>query len=214
MARIWQNLKAIRKAMKKLNDITNVTEMIHKLRVVLKDMQSQMRDTNVSTEQFDKEKSLKVQLEKWSLIEESIYKHKSRVLNIKLRDSNIAYFFANMKGRKAQNQIKMLTAKNGEMINNTEEIQKEIMGFYKQLLGSASENLPAIHPGVLQHGTRLNRSQQLHLIKPFTKEDVLQALKGIDDMKEPGGDRFNSYFFKKALPTVGDDVTEVVLNYF
>nr|XP_009798408.1 PREDICTED: uncharacterized protein LOC104244638 [Nicotiana sylvestris] len=108
----------------------------------------------------------------------------------------------------------MLIAKNGEMINNTEEVQKEIMGFYKQLLGSTSKNMSAIHPGILQHGTRLNRRQQLQLIKPFTKEYVLQALKGIDDMKETGGDGFNSYFFKKAWPTIGDDVTKAVLDYF
>nr|XP_016436243.1 PREDICTED: uncharacterized protein LOC107762399 [Nicotiana tabacum] len=108
----------------------------------------------------------------------------------------------------------MLIAKNGEMINNTEEVQKEIMGFYKQLLGSTSKNMSAIHPGILQHGTRLNRRQQLQLIKPFTKEYVLQALKGIDDMKETGGDGFISYFFKKAWPTIGDDVTKAVLDYF
>nr|XP_016503052.1 PREDICTED: uncharacterized protein LOC107821155 [Nicotiana tabacum]XP_018629633.1 uncharacterized protein LOC108946820 [Nicotiana tomentosiformis] len=58
----------------------------------------------------------------------------------------------------------------------------------RKLLGNASQNVPAIHPGWIKNGTVLTQSHQLQLVTPFTKEDVIKALKGIDDIKAPRGD--------------------------
>ncbi|KAH0657996.1 hypothetical protein KY289_026744 [Solanum tuberosum] len=56
----------------------------------------------------------------------------------------------------------------------------------------------------MRDGPVLTRTQQLALIQPFTIEDVLTTLKGIDDNKAPKGDGFNEHFFKQAWTTIGD----------
>lgn len=54
--------------------------------------------------------------------------------------------------------------------------------------------MPATQLTILRDGPVLSRTPQLDLIKPFTEEDVLMALKSIKDNKSPGVDGFNSHF--------------------
>nr|XP_016483509.1 PREDICTED: uncharacterized protein LOC107804176 [Nicotiana tabacum] len=173
-----------------------------------------MIDAATSANRFEAASNTKQQLEKWSLIEDIIYNQKSIVQWLKLGDANTTYFYASMKGRKTQNQIRTLSTKGGTILKSEDSIEAEIVRYYKRLLGSSTQALPAINPGVMQEGSVLSRSLQLQLIAPFTREDVAQALKGVDDSKALGGDGFNSCFFKKSGHVLGDEVTDAVLQFF
>nr|XP_016444107.1 PREDICTED: uncharacterized protein LOC107769412 [Nicotiana tabacum] len=118
-----------------------------------------------------------------------------------------------MKGRKTQNQIRTLATEGGTILKTADSIEAEIVGYYKRLLGSSTQELHAINPGVMQGGSMLSRSQQLQLIAPFTRENVSQALNGIDDSKAPSRDGFNSRLFKKSWNVLGDEVTDAVKGY-
>ncbi|KAH0685683.1 hypothetical protein KY290_017200 [Solanum tuberosum] len=216
MQGVWQNLMKVRRELKQLNqrEYMGVSEKVHKLRVELMDMQSQMRIIPIPQCMIDEEKELRTQLNKWSRIEEAIYKQKSRVQWLKLGDSNTSYFYASMKNRKSQNQITMLTKEDGTIIRDPEEITREAVRFYQNLLGQATPLMLATQPAVVRDGHVLSRAQQLELIQPFTKDDVLMALKSIEDNKAPGGDGFNSYFFKQTWPIIGEEVTTDVLQFF
>ncbi|PHU04288.1 hypothetical protein BC332_25110 [Capsicum chinense] len=108
---IWQNLKGIRQEIQLLNkrEYLGVTEKVRSIRKDLLEKQSLMTNAPIPTEVFDEDKELQLQLNKWRHIEKSIYRQKAREQWIKLGDSNTSYFFAHMKGRKIQNQIKVLT---------------------------------------------------------------------------------------------------------
>ncbi|KAK6782101.1 hypothetical protein RDI58_019897 [Solanum bulbocastanum] len=119
-----------------------------------------------------------------------------------------------MKNRKSQNQITMLTKDDNIVIRDLEEIIREVVRFYQNLLGQSNSLMPAPKPAVLRDGPVLSKTQQLELIQPFTKEDVLIALESIEDSKAPGGDGFNSYFFKQAWSIIGKEVIAAVLQFF
>nr|XP_009597573.1 uncharacterized protein LOC104093526 [Nicotiana tomentosiformis] len=128
MAAIWQNLKNVRSALKQLNtkEFMNIAEKIRTIREKMKDIQGRMRTSNAPNSLFEEEKDLLLQLEKWDKIKESIYKQKSRVQWLQLRDTNSAYFFASMKGRKVQNQITKLIDSNGDVMTNPKKIEDNI----------------------------------------------------------------------------------------
>lgn len=64
----------------------------------------------------------------------------------------------------------------GVIVQTEETIEKEILGFYKQLLGSAKNQLPCIDPTEMQEGQTLNGEQQLQLIAHVTKEEISIAI--------------------------------------
>ncbi|XP_059285082.1 uncharacterized protein LOC132038428 [Lycium ferocissimum] len=184
---VWEKLKQVKRELKKPNqtEFIGLKSKVATVRDQLIEMQQQMYNGH-NTYLFDSEKALRKQLEKCTMIEESEMKQKSRVHWLNLADSNTSYFHASLK--------------NGE--------------FPSRLLGTAAVNIPAIQPDIMKEGPLLNRAQQLKLITIVTDEEVVQALKGIDDSKAPGHDRFNSLFLKKAWPILGSDITTAVKDFF
>lgn len=55
---------------------------------------------------------------------------------LELGDANIAYFFANLKNRQAHNRIKSLINDNGQILQQADDIEREVTSFYKKLFGS------------------------------------------------------------------------------
>ncbi|KAH0699374.1 hypothetical protein KY290_014199 [Solanum tuberosum] len=131
-----------------------------------------MRQAGQSTDILQLEKEVKENLEKWLNIKESILKQKSRVQWLKLGDGNTTYFHASLKNRIARNKILSLTTTDGRMVNNNNDIEEEVIEFYKQLLGSCATQLPAINPMVMRDGPALDRNQQAQLIKHVTRQEV------------------------------------------
>lgn len=102
----------------------------------------------------------------------------------------------------------------GRQLVLDDEIEAEILNYYRRLLGSKTESIPAINLNVTIMGTILSREQQMNLIRQVTKEEIGEVLKEICDMKASGYDGFNEVFFKKAWGTIGGEATQAVEEFF
>lgn len=160
MKGIWNNLKLVSREMQKSKhkEFMGVSDKVQHLRREINDTQSKMRKAPIPQSMLDEKKFLIIEFTKWSLIEESIYKHKFRIQQLKQGDANTAYFFASMQGRKSQNLITMLTKTDGTVFREPAAITKETMGFYKKL-GQNTTHMPATQPKVLKAGHVLTRPQ-------------------------------------------------------
>ena len=108
-----------------------------------------------------KEKELLIKLEKWSLIEESAPRQKSRIKWILLGDANNKYFSSVIKERTQKKQIRSIMSLNGQMLYDPQEIQEEFVKFYKSLMGSSARKLPAINAKVMKRGPTLTKQQRV-----------------------------------------------------
>jgi len=95
-----------------------------------------------------------------------------------------------------------LTTADGRKVNNINDIEKEIIEFYKQLLGSCATQLLAVNSMVMRDGPVLDRNQQAQLIKHVTRQEITISLQGINDANAPGCDGFNALFFKKTWANI------------
>lgn len=90
--------------MQKLNikEFKVVSKKVKKLRHEISEKQSQMRIAPIPQEMQKEEKRMKQELNRWSVIEESIHRQKSSIQWLKQGDANTVYFFASMKGKKTK----------------------------------------------------------------------------------------------------------------
>lgn len=81
MVKVWNKFKKMKEAMKLLNkkEYSKVDQRIKDTRGQLQQIQTKLRDCFHDQSLFDQERNLKLDLEKWVLVEESILRQKSRM---------------------------------------------------------------------------------------------------------------------------------------
>ncbi|XP_019262827.1 PREDICTED: uncharacterized protein LOC109240616 [Nicotiana attenuata] len=161
---------------------------------------SKLKKLKVALKQMNKEES--------SGIDNKIQDARGRLENFQSRMS--------IRGQDVE-QVELERATKLELekwLMNPDELEAEILSFYWGLLSTAATQLLAINSKIMQNGSMLSRSQQLQLIRPVSREEVKQALMGIDDNKAPGCDEYNSYFFKKTWHILEKEVTTTIQEFF
>lgn len=154
------------------------------------------------------------ELEKWSTLEEKVWHQKSRVTWIQLGESNTRFFHAHVKQRRSQNSIKLLFQHYGTKLKLQDQIKKEIIMFYQPLMGSDADSLPMVDRDIIHRGPVLGHDVQTQLCNSISAEEVKGALFSMDSLKAPGIDGYNVHFFKKTWSILGNDIFDVVCDFF
>ncbi|KAH0773890.1 hypothetical protein KY290_011027 [Solanum tuberosum] len=200
MENLRRKLRMLKSPLKDLNkeEFKGIEMKLSKARMDIQQVQNQLT-RNGSDTLILLEKKILQDLEKWSNIEESALKQKSRAKWIQLGDGNNQYFSAVIKERVNMKQILILTSLTGVILSEQKDIKEEILTFYKSLMGSAAQTLPAVNSVIMRKGPVLNHQQGRQLCRPVTDEEIHSALLAIGDDKAPGVDGYNAYFYKKNL---------------
>ncbi|XP_019253917.1 PREDICTED: uncharacterized protein LOC109232612 [Nicotiana attenuata] len=211
---VWTRLKDLKRALKALNsnEFRGITQKIEKSRLELRDIQEKISQDCTDT-LLDMEKKTLLNLEKWSLIEESVLQQKARARWIQLGHSNSKYFSLVMKHRTQKKQITEITTLLGDKLTDPDAIKREIVEFYKGLMGSVATSLPAINRVYMKNGPTLSHQQRVDLCAEVTNQEIVESLKEIGDDKAPGNG-FNAVFFKKAWDIINTQITDAVKEFF
>ena len=214
MKSIWLKLKKVKHALKQLHKPQSQAYCkIEELRKKLANVQA-LTDINSNSNLQQEEKDCEEKLRYWSQIEESIPRQKSRIDWLTQGDSNSKFFFAAMKARKAKNKIAQIQNDQGETLTKAEEIQGEVVGFFKGLLGKSSNEIPGIDIQLMRRGKQLSRQACDALTTRVTTEEIDAALFSIDDGKAHGIDGFNSLFFKRCWHLIKENMYLAVQEFF
>ncbi|XP_021764112.1 uncharacterized protein LOC110728770 [Chenopodium quinoa] len=142
---VWQKLNSVKSSIKSLNSkqFSNIAEKIDQAIVELAGIQNLMAQNPDDLDLYEKESDAIKVVKHWNDIQESIFKQKSRINWIKLRDGNSHYFFSEMKNRQAKNRIDSIFDSNHVLLKDPDSVSHEIISFYKSLLGTKAPWLPA-----------------------------------------------------------------------
>ncbi|XP_070029227.1 uncharacterized protein [Nicotiana sylvestris] len=154
MKNIWVKLKELRPLFRTLNTehFRTITMKIEHIKISLEEVQQKI-NTTYNDFPIEEEKRLLQNLEKWSLIEESVLRKKARTKWIKL----------------------------GDKLTHPESIKQEVVEFYKSLMGSVAHSLSPINKVIMNNGPILSQQQKLALCAEkawmIIKDEVNQSIK-------------------------------------
>ncbi|XP_056685650.1 uncharacterized protein [Spinacia oleracea] len=89
-------------------------------------------------------------------------------------------------GEYTRNSIDLLYDTAGKKLVTTEEIQKEICVFYKELVGSATDNLVGIDLDVVRKGNQLTADATQGLVVPVTNDEIDVSLAAVKEFFDTG----------------------------
>ncbi|XP_019237290.1 PREDICTED: uncharacterized protein LOC109217490 [Nicotiana attenuata] len=203
MVSIWIKLKRLKSQFRILNttEFKGVNDKIEQARQAIQQIQSQMQNSYSDLLQ-GQEKEWLHKLETWSMVEEQILQQKARATWIKLGDSNNKFFSAVIKERQQRKQIEELQAIAGGNLTTQAAIKEEIIVFYKSLMGTRAQVLPAVDKMIMKEGPTLTQQQQEELIAEVTHQEIDQALKGIGGDKAPGIDGYSAISGRKIADNI------------
>ncbi|KAL6514498.1 hypothetical protein OROGR_020077 [Orobanche gracilis] len=214
MYQIMQKLRQTREHLRRLQKSYTRTELrIDTARKNLDSLQDALRNNPLSQGLFREVTSAQAELEKWQRVEESILKQRAKVHWLRCGDDNSKYFHASLKSRK-RNGISVLYDSAGTKLIKEEDIELEVLIFYKKLLGSPAETTKAVDINICRSGPILSSQHRTSLVRNITRQEIKTALQAVGDDKAPGSDGFSSKFFKGAWEIVGKDVEDAVLDFF
>lgn len=153
------------------------------------------------------EQVLRYRLEKLEEQKDTYWKQRAHVESLKQGDRNTKNFHAHASHRRKINIIRSLQREDGTWVEE-KNLRDYVAAQYKELFTSQGVNrLQEIMDKVQPRLTPLMNES---LCAPYTDEEILEALKGIGDLKAPGPDGMPAIFFKKFWDTVGERVKEEV----
>lgn len=102
-----------------------------------------------------------------------------------------------MKAGVNSNVMPMLQSVDGLMLVKQQEIEIEVLNFYKCLMGTTSDNIPTIDLNIMRHGPKIIIKQQRDICRAITREEVKAVVFNVDDNKALRIDGYNACFLKK-----------------
>lgn len=209
-------LKRLKPVLRQLNKAhysnisLRVEEARSKLHQIQEDYFSHPHDPILS----EAEKMALSQVMVLSLAEEGFKKQKSRVKWLALGDQNTRFFHQKLSTHNLRSKILSLVSTTGVRLEDPKEIQEEILGYYKGLLGSPfTPSVPTTEVGQALR-TRVPIDMRSALIQPVSELEIKRAMDAIKGDKAPGPDGFCADFYHKNWDIVGPDVVQAVTQFF
>ncbi|GKE09033.1 hypothetical protein Tco_1412584 [Tanacetum coccineum] len=145
------------------------------------------------------------------LDEERFLKQKDKVEWLDVGDSNSAYFHKTIKSKNQRSRME--TILNSDNVEVLSSMVPEVFGkHYEQFLGSDMEctnlNVEGLFSKTIPSHIASN------MVRNVTNKEIKDAMCDIGDEKAPGPDGFTSLFFKKGWDIIGDDICNVVQDFF
>lgn len=142
------------------------------------------------------ESKLKTCWEEILLQEELMLYQKSRVQWLQCGDRNTNFFHISILVRRRRNRIEALQAENGRWESSQAVLKEMALSYFKELYNSNPEANDAF---LLDAFPCLSSMSLSDLSRPYSKEEIWSALKGMGAWKAPGPDGLQSCLLSEDM---------------
>lgn len=119
-------------------------------------------------------------------------------------DRNTNFFHVQVMGRRKRLQLKRIQNSHGQWLEEDEEIAAEAVKFFEDQFIEVT--LPSTISIIEYVPTLVGREQNAELIKNPSKEEVKNAVFGLNRNSAGGPDGFTSRFFQTCWEMIGEDL--------
>lgn len=166
---------------------------------------------NPTTEQQRKIKEFTKELDELLLREELMWRQRSRATYLREGDRNTKWFKQEATWRKKKNDITKLKDSTGVWIEDREGIQEMSQNFFMKLY---EKDIEVESNSILELVNRqLTEEMNETLVRPFSTEEISNALFQIGPLKAPRPHSFPARFFQRNWEVLREEVTKGVLNF-
>ena len=142
--------------------------------------------------------------------EEMYWRQRAKAYWLKEGDKNTKFFHAHASKRRKQNTIVGIWDEQGRWCEDEESIAQAAISYFDNIYNSS-------HPSQIEEVTdaissMVTDEMNESLIREFTRDEVVAALKQIHPNKAPGPDGMSTVFFQKHWSIVGNNITDMILN--
>lgn len=165
-----------------------------------------------TAEQQRKIKECTKELDELLLREELMWLQRSRATYLREGDRNTKWFKQKATWRKKKNDITKLKDSSGVWIEDREGIQEMSRNFFMKLYEKDRE----VNPNSILELVNRSVTEEMNkkLVRPFSAEEISNALFQIGLLKAPGPDGFPAPFFQWNWEILKDEVIKGVLGFF
>jgi hypothetical protein len=177
----------------------------------MEEIQIQIREQGLTDELKAQELKVAQQIEERKRQEEILWKQKSRIQWLKEGERNTKFFHRTVVQRRHSNKITHLITDEGETLHSHVDLETNLINYFQNLLTEPIPDRQAAINKITRHIPSLvTQEQNAALLRPFTIEEVDQALQDTPKSKAPGPDGFTSDFFHHCWPMIRTEVWEIL----
>ncbi|XP_059638758.1 uncharacterized protein LOC132281037 [Cornus florida] len=216
MFQVVKKLKSLKHILK-TNCKVDFSEMASKIQAVKTELDSCQHDLDLSTSNIPLrmlDLSLTKEYTRLSELQESMLRQKSRMVWLKLGDSNSSYFHKSIASKVNKRKIYSLTNADGLILNDTNVVVQEIVSHFQNLFGTS----PLITHTQAELSRFITKSVPPHfhsiLESMPSYHEIQSCMLSLNRDKSPGPDGFNAVFFHQAWAIIGRSTIKAISEFF
>ena len=218
----WSNSSQVRNLKDVVTNLNKLMKDLHSwsqahIGYLPKKMEAARKRLNLLFKRSDRavvmeRRKILLEMDELLLKEEVMWNERSCIEKMILGDRNMKFFQRKASWRAKKNNISAIKRSGGSITENVDEIIGITNSFFQHLYScdtnvDPSRIIPLVKPLV-------NDDMNEELCKPFSEEEISDALFQIGHLKAPGPDGFPARFFQRNWGLIKQDIVKAVQQLF
>ncbi|CAK8535665.1 unnamed protein product [Lathyrus sativus] len=163
---LWQKLKRLLQELKAFSKpFSDIRNKLTTTRDNLKNIQEQLTGDRINTTLIGKARDLTEEVMTLNEIEWKILQQRAKIDWIRKGDGNNNYLYAAVKTKHHSTCLSNLRTSDGRHLSDHNDIEEEVMVFYKNLMDKEDNNINHIDIEAMRMGKQLNLEQREYLTR-------------------------------------------------